>query len=241
MKQSPEGLNSLPSFDNFDKEVQKMQSLKLIENSRASNKSFLEYKKRINNVIIESDPPNEHLDTWNGVIRNILVPNINNDDDFDNDFDNEDNEMKQEYDKRNVHLTFDNLLLRGSELRNSDWCYAIVIYTGFDCKIFMNNKSRERQRIKRSSVEKVLGKFIYYMVGAQFFICLLCAILSGNWSGKNKDAWYLYSNIPPQLDAFYKFFTWFIIFAQFIPISLLVSMDAVKFIQAQFMQWDINM
>merc|ERR1712045_950656 len=79
------------------------------------------------------------------------------------------------------------------------------------------------------------------MAGAQFFICLMCAILSGDWSASNKDAWYLYSDIAPELDAFYKFFTWFIIFAQFIPISLLVSMEVVKFVQAQFMQWDINM
>eukprot|EP01083_Nonionella_stella_P269913 913574_1 len=141
------------------------------------------------------------------------------------------------YEKRsiNIGLHFDNLLLRGSELRNSDWVYALVIYTGFDCKIFMNNKSRERQPIKRSSVERTLSKFIYYMAGAQFFICLMCAILSGDWTTSNQHAWYLYNLIAPE------FFTWFIIFAQFIPISLLVSMEVVKFVQAQFMQWDINM
>ena len=188
------------------------------------------------------------MDSWNGLIRDLDVPTIN--DNIDEDLDNDEKEDAKlfagdfsglSYDTRNVHLTFDNLLLRGSELRNSDWVYAIVIYTGFDCKIFMNNKSRQAQRIKRSSVEKTMNRFIFYMAGAQFFICLMCAILAGDWSYKNQNAWYLYNDIAPTLDGFYKFFTWFIIFAQFIPISLLVSMEVVKFIQAQFMQWDINM
>ena len=39
----------------------------------------------------------------------------------------------------------------------------------------------------------------------------------------NQDAWYLDYKTEPLLGAFYQFFTWFIIFAQFIPISLLVA------------------
>ena len=52
---------------------------------------------------------------------------------------------------------------------------------------------------------------------------------------------YLYSKYTATQDAVYKFFTWFIIFAQFIPISLLVTMEVVKFVQARFMEWDIQM
>ena len=105
----------------------------------------------------------------------------------------------------------------------------------------MNNKSRSSQRIKRSSVEKTINRFIFYMAAAQVILCILCAILSGIWTADNGEAWYLYTEYSASLDAFFKFFTWFIIFAQFIPISLLVSMEMVKFIQAQFMQWDIQM
>ncbi|ETO03929.1 hypothetical protein RFI_33473, partial [Reticulomyxa filosa] len=70
---------------------------------------------------------------------------------------------------------------------------------------------------------------------------LVCAVLSGEWLAANSGAWYLNYSQSPEVGAFYKFFTWFIIFAQFIPISLLVSMEMVKYFQAFFMQWDIGM
>ncbi len=38
-----------------------------------------------------------------------------------------------------------------------------------------------------------------------------------------------------------RFFTWFIIFNGFVPISLLVSMEIVKFVQGIFIGWDVNM
>ncbi len=34
-------------------------------------------------------------------------------------------------------------------------------------------------------------------------------------------------------------FTWFLLFSNFVPISLIVTLEMVKFIQAQFIQWDI--
>lgn len=191
LKQSPEGFNSLPSFDSVDRE----SLLCTIEHDRASV-SFNEYKKRMSKeVVIKSDPPNGHLDTWGGAITNLQVPNMRDSNDNDGDEKAEDDKLFANdfrdilYDKRNVNLSFDNLLLRGSELRNSDWIYGLVIYTGFNCKIFMNNKSRSAQRIKRSSVEKTMNRFIFYMAGAQVVLCLLCAILSGIWTSKNGDAW----------------------------------------------------
>ena len=236
LKQCPEGLNSLPSFDSVDRE-----SLTCTLSTNRASASFAEYHHRMGQgVVLKSDPPNGHLDVWGGAITNVLVPNMRDskgDDGGDGDEKLEDDKLfandfsALSYDQRNVNLSFDNLLLRGSELRNSDWIYGLVIYSGFNCKIFMNNKSRDAQRIKRSSVEKTMNRFIFYMAGGQLVLCLLCAILSGLWTASNGQAWYLYAEHDAELDAFYKFFTWFIIFAQFIPISLLVTMEMVKFIQ----------
>jgi len=35
-----------------------------------------------------------------------------------------------------------------------------------------------------------------------------------------------------------RFGTWMLLFANFVPISLIVTMELVKFFQAQFIQWD---
>ena len=57
---------------------------------------------------------------------------------------------------------------------------------------------------------------------------------------KNQDAWYIPETDAVE-DSLLKFFTWFIIFSQFIPISMLVSLELMRFGQMQFMQWDFNM
>ncbi len=36
-----------------------------------------------------------------------------------------------------------------------------------------------------------------------------------------------------------QLFTWFLLFSNFVPISLIVTLEIVKFIQAIFIQWDI--
>ena len=36
-----------------------------------------------------------------------------------------------------------------------------------------------------------------------------------------------------------QLFSWFLLFSNFVPISLIVTLEIVKFIQAQFIQWDI--
>ena len=37
-----------------------------------------------------------------------------------------------------------------------------------------------------------------------------------------------------------KFGTWMLLFANFVPISLIVTLEMVKFLQAQFIQWDAD-
>lgn len=49
---------------------------------------------------------------------------------------------------------------------------------------------------------------------------------------------------PFSMDAggyFLNVGTWFLIFVNFVPISLLVTLETVKFFQAFFIQWDLRM
>ena len=38
-----------------------------------------------------------------------------------------------------VQLEIDNILLRGSSLRNTDWVFGIAIYTGHQTKVMMKS------------------------------------------------------------------------------------------------------
>ena len=41
-------------------------------------------------------------------------------------------------------------------------------------------------------------------------------------------------------DSVTRFGTWLLLFANFVPISLIVTLEVVKFLQAQFIQWDAD-
>ena len=74
-----------------------------------------------------------------------------------------------------------------------------------------------------------MNSLIKFMFIAQIVICLLCAILAGNWQSTHSKHDYLYITDSPSFVGFIRFFTWYIIFSAFVPISLLVSMELVKF------------
>lgn len=50
-----------------------------------------------------------------------------------------------------------NVLLRGSTLKNTDYVYGLVIYTGHESKIMMNSSEPTP---KLSSLEKMMNKLI---------------------------------------------------------------------------------
>jgi phospholipid-transporting ATPase len=42
------------------------------------------------------------------------------------------------------------------------------------------------------------------------------------------------------LNSIQRYFTWILIFTNMVPISLMVTLEVVKFIQAFFIQWDAD-
>ncbi|XP_050531336.1 probable phospholipid-transporting ATPase IA isoform X2 [Daktulosphaira vitifoliae] len=132
-----------------------------------------------------------------------------------------------------------NLLLRGAMLRNTPWVCSIVIYTGHESKLMMNQTSAP---LKRSTVDKIVNTQIIMLFLVLCSLCLLSAFCNIIWTKyKGSKDWYL------QIDdiATYKFafnlLTFFILFNNLIPISLQVTVEVVRFMQATFINNDIEM
>ena len=53
--------------------------------------------------------------------------------------------------KKRVALTYENFLLRGSSLRNTEWIYGTLSYTGHDTRIMKNSSG---SKAKASKIEK---------------------------------------------------------------------------------------
>ena len=56
-----------------------------------------------------------------------------------------------------MSLGFENFLLRGSSLRNTDWVVGVVVYTGHDTKIMRNSAT---SRYKLSTIETDTNKLV---------------------------------------------------------------------------------
>lgn len=135
-----------------------------------------------------------------------------------------------------------NILLRGCQLRNTDWTIGVVVYAGHESKIQMNSAASP---FKVSSVMKETNRFTLYILSAQLSFCLYAAIASTIFVTKEdvKNMDYLWAGeiIEPMSQAIFTFFTTIILFTNFIPISLLVTVEMVKFFQAMLMMMDRDM
>ncbi|XP_077984913.1 putative phospholipid-transporting ATPase IA [Glandiceps talaboti] len=131
----------------------------------------------------------------------------------------------------------DQILLRGAQLKNTQWVFGAVIYTGHETKLMMNSTSAP---LKRSTMEVMTNKQILYMLILLMSLSLLSTIASEIWDGNHTGShWYLPDNKSGNF--FMTFLTFIILYNNLIPISLPVTIEVVKFIQAFFIGWDIDM
>ncbi|XP_032231937.1 phospholipid-transporting ATPase IA isoform X2 [Nematostella vectensis] len=141
--------------------------------------------------------------------------------------------------KKPVPLSADQVLLRGAQLRNTQWVFGLVAYTGHDSKLMQNSTAAP---IKRSNVDHTTNIQILFLFGLLMALALCSTIGFYVWAGEHEHAhWYLgYEELPPQNYGL-TFLTFIILYNNLIPISLTVTLEVVKFIQAIFINLDIDM
>jgi phospholipid-transporting ATPase len=125
-----------------------------------------------------------------------------------------------------VPLDNNNVVLRGCSLKITEWVTGVVVYTGVDTKIMLNsNKTRQ----KKSRLEFKMGIIVALIFLAQMLITFLSAFLSV-MSTQNIDLTLsVYINSLHRLMV--KWGSWILLFTNFVPISLIVSLEMVKYIQ----------
>uniref|UniRef100_A0A8C5N4Y1 Phospholipid-transporting ATPase n=1 Tax=Leptobrachium leishanense TaxID=445787 RepID=A0A8C5N4Y1_9ANUR len=162
---------------------------------------------------IECESPNRHLYDFNG---NMRLDGLGT-----------------------VPLGPDQILLRGAQLRNTQWVHGIVVYTGHDTKLMQNST---KPPLKLSNVERITNMQILLLFATLISISLVCSIGASIWNARHgqKD-WYLILNYGGASNFGLNFLTFIILFNNLIPISLLVTLEVVKFIQAYFINWDVDM
>ncbi|XP_066918904.1 probable phospholipid-transporting ATPase IA isoform X1 [Clytia hemisphaerica] len=141
-------------------------------------------------------------------------------------------------DQEGVPLSSDQVLLRGAQLRNTQWIYGVVVYTGHESKLLQNATAAP---IKRSNVDHTTNLQILFLFGLLITLAFFSAIGSIVWTSDHEKDWYFGFQETSAQNFGFTFLTFFILYNNLIPISLPVTLEVVKFIQAQFINWDMKM
>ncbi|VDM48034.1 unnamed protein product [Toxocara canis] len=146
-------------------------------------------------------------------------------------------------------LDNDKMLLRGCVLRNTRWCYGVVVFAGKDTKLMMNSG---KTKFKRTSLDRFLNILIMGIVLFLIAMCLMCTILCGVWEWTTGRHFTVYlewdRSIVPKADekssqqiaiiAFLNFFSYIILLNTVVPISLYVSVEIIRFVHSMWINFD---
>ncbi|KAA8532783.1 hypothetical protein F0562_032816 [Nyssa sinensis] len=156
-----------------------------------------------------------------------------------------------EFEQQLHPLSPQQLLLRDSKLRNTDYIYGAVIFTGHDTKVIQNSTAPPS---KRSKVEKKMDKIVYLLFCILFTMAFVGSIYFGIETRNDLDSgimkrWYLRPDsstifFDPKraaVAAIYHFLTAVMLYSYLIPISLYVSIEIVKVLQSIFINQDVHM
>ncbi|KAL5540604.1 hypothetical protein UlMin_043179 [Ulmus minor] len=148
-------------------------------------------------------------------------------------------------------LSLQNILLRDSKLKNTDFVYGVVVFTGHDTKVMQNSVDPPS---KRSKIEKRMDKIIYILFSTLILISFIGSVFFGietkrDLSNGKYRRWYLrpddtpvfYDPKRPFLASFLHFLTALMLYGYLIPISLYVSIEIVKVLQSVFINRDQDM
>ncbi|KAF9187860.1 hypothetical protein BGZ50_001716 [Haplosporangium sp. Z 11] len=140
-------------------------------------------------------------------------------------------------------LSINQILLRGTILRNTPYIYGLVVFSGEDTKIRQNGS--KNVRTKAPSMQRLINKVIIVIFCIVIFLSVLCTVLSAVWNKRNDGpahhAWYLSAQGVVSNDTASVLFGYIVLFNTMIPISLYVTMELVKLMQAYFIHHDIEM
>lgn len=186
--------------------------------------------KHINNkevALLISDAPNEIMHKYEAKISFI----------------NKNNNIKT-----STIVDIDSFLPRGCSLRMTSEIIGIAVGVGHNTKMMLNSTV---SKYKTSSVEKKMSKMIVIIFIVQLLISIvassICTIMSVKYSIFLEKIIYLdrknHHSIKDNTIVTFiaRIFTWILIFTNFVPISLLVTMEMIKYFQGFFMSWDEKM
>ena len=128
-------------------------------------------------------------------------------------------------------MSDENFIERGCSLQNTDWIVGVAVYTGPDSKMMLNGT---QGRIKHSKVERSMNRYVILVFMFLLIQCIFASSYSIVWYENSKLDYLEIGTNDPEYYPLYNFFIriamWFLLLGNCVPISLLVSLEMVKFL-----------
>ncbi|KFV94101.1 putative phospholipid-transporting ATPase IK, partial [Eurypyga helias] len=139
-------------------------------------------------------------------------------------------------------LDSEKILLRGCKLRNTDVCYGLVIYAGFDSKIMRNCG---KIKPKKTKLDRMMDRLVIIIFLVLLVTSLCLAVASGFWARmfqeKHSYLSALYKHTTPFQQAFFNFWGFTILLSIIIPMSMYITFEFVYLVNSFFINWDLEM
>jgi magnesium-transporting ATPase (P-type) len=174
--------------------------------------------------VIEVDPPNNDIYTVEGTL------------------------FLESYER--CYFDINNVLLRGGRLKNVEYVYGVVLYTGKDTKTMKNIKQGS---LKLSTIDTKLNIIVIYILLVVIILCIVSTVFGAFFRNNNMpnykkgllNADYLFYYDPDTsgtgdnvLEIIRIFAADFIFFNTLIPISVMISYQILKGIQVVIIEKD---
>ncbi|WBW72014.1 trans-Golgi network aminophospholipid translocase (flippase), Dnf1 [Schizosaccharomyces osmophilus] len=139
--------------------------------------------------------------------------------------------------EKEIPIANNDVIYRGSILRNTPELFGLVIYTGEETKIRMN--ASRNLRVKAPSMQRDTNKIVIFIFVLVLSMAIYCTVAYFIWQKKvETKLWYLSDGrlaVVPVLVSF------IILYNTMVPISLYVSMEIIRVCQTFLVQSDIDM
>ena len=138
--------------------------------------------------------------------------------------------------------TINNLILRGCYLRNTRWIIGVVVFTGDETKIMLNSGATP---LKKSRISRELNYYVIINFVILFVMCFVSGLASGLYyrhTGTSRD-YFEFGTIAgsPFKNGLANFFVAVILYQSLVPISLYITIEIIKSLQAFFIHSDLGL
>lgn len=141
-----------------------------------------------------------------------------------------------------LQLDVSHILFRGTYLKDTAWVIGIVIYTGDDTRIRQNASETP---IKLSWLYHFINRMTMWIVLAQILLLVIAVVVEKQMVDSQRviNNPYIASETKAATttDCIWLFLAYMLLFSNFVPISLQVTVDFTRYLQSQIITSDKDM